>query len=116
MITGINIQFQYSQTDQGYFGASSQTVSLDNQPNGYLTVESGQKFFVYFTLNAPTSGTASDSVTAVSVNTPGFSLVSVEPQTPIAFATGSSKQLTVTMYAPQAAYNGPIDLVLTTSG
>jgi len=116
VITGINVQIQYAGSDQGFFGAESQTVSLSNQPSGYLSVQPGQQFFLYFTMKAPTSGTSSDSIAQVSVGTPGFTLVSVQPQTPIAFSTGASTQITVTLQAPQTSYNGPIQLILTTSG
>jgi|GEM_PF-1562882 hypothetical protein len=116
LITGINVQIQYTASDQGYFGASSQTVSLSNQPNGILTIQTGQQFILYFTLNAPSSGTHTDSITQVQVGTPGFQLVSVQPQCPIDFTTGASTQITVTLTAPQTVYNGPVELVLTTSG
>jgi hypothetical protein len=115
-ITGINLQIQYAVSDQGYFGPVSQSISISNQPNGYLTVEAGRRFFVYFTMNAPTSGTGSDSITDVTVGTPGFAISSVQPQLPIAFSTGSSKQITITLDAPQTSYCGPIELTLYTSG
>lgn len=115
-ITGLNLQINYAGSDQGYFGPVSQAIKLSNQANGYLTVQPGQQFFLYFTMNAPTTGTRSDSITQITVGTPGFTLESIQPQTPIAFSTGSSIQITVTLTAPQTTYNGPIQLVLTTLG
>lgn len=115
-ITGLNLQINYAGSDQGYFGPVSQAIKLSNQANGYLTVQPGQQFFLYFTMNAPTTGTRSDSITQITVGTLGFTLDSIQPQTPIAFSTGSSTQITVTLTAPQTSYNGPIQLVLTTLG
>jgi hypothetical protein len=114
-ITGINLQIQYGSSDQGYFGATSQSVTISNQQNQILTVSGGEQFFIYFTLTESSSATA-DSISSVTVGTLGFTLVSVQPQTPIAFTPGGSTQITVTLTAPQTAFNGPIQLVLTTAG
>lgn len=114
-ITGINLQIQYGSPDQGYFGATSQTVAISNQPNQILTVNAGSQFFLYFTLTESPSATA-DSISSVTVGTPGFTLVSVQPQTPIAYTPGAAQQITVTMNAPESAFNGPVELVLSTGG
>ena len=115
-ITGINLQIQYAGSDQGYFGSSSQTVTISNQPDQILTVDQGSQFFLYFTLTESSTAPNSDSISAVTVGTAGFTLMSVEPQTPIAFTPGGSHQITVTLTAPQTPFNGPVQLVLSTSG
>ena len=114
-ITGINLQINYGTSDRGYFGATTQTVTISNQPNQILTVNGGAQFFLYFTLTESSSATT-DSISSVTAGTPGFTLVSVQPQTPIAFSPGGSTQITVTLIAPQTAFNGPVQLILTTSG
>lgn len=114
-ITGINLQIQYGTSDQGYFGATSQTVAISNQPNQILTINAGSQFFLYFTLTESSTAKA-DSISSVTVGTPGFTLVSVQPQTPIAYTPGAAQQITVTMNAPESAFNGPVELVLSTAG
>jgi hypothetical protein len=113
-ITGINLQFQYGASDQGYFGNSAQSIAISNQPNQILKVNAGSQFYLYFTLNAASSG--SDSVNSITCGTPGFSVVSVQPQTPISYSASASRQITVTLTAPETAFNGPVQLILTTSG
>lgn len=115
-ITGINVEINYAASDQGYFGPESQSVAISNQPNDILTVNQGQQFFVYFTLTATTSSTSSDSIASVTSQTSGFTVVSVQPQVPITFSPGAAIQITVTLQAPQSAFNGPIQLALSTSG
>ena len=56
-ITAINLQFVYQSTDQGYFGANSQTLSFNNQPNGMLSIYQGQPFWYSFKLTAGSNGT-----------------------------------------------------------
>jgi hypothetical protein len=114
-ITGINLQFQYCSADQNYFGAATQSIAISNQPNQVLTVNQGSQFFLYFTLTASTAGSG-DSITAITVGTSGFSVVSIQPQVPIAYSPGVSQQITVTLTAPNASFNGPVQLVLSTSG
>ncbi len=115
-ITGINLQVQYGGSDQGYFGAVSQSIAISNQPNQILTVNQGTQFFLYFTLTESSTATRGDSINSVTVGTAGFTTVSVEPQVPIAFSPGSSTQITVTLMAPQSSFNGPIQIVVSTSG
>ena len=114
-ITGINLQFEYQSTDQQYFGPSSQTLGFTNQPNGMLSIYQGGQFWYSFTLTAGT-GASSDSVVSIQTTTPGFSVVSVTPSTPIAFTAGSSTKVTVALDSPQTTFNGAVTLVLTTSG
>jgi hypothetical protein len=114
-ITAINLQFNYQSTDQEYFGPTSQTLSFTNQPNGMLSIYQGSQFWYSFSLTAG-SPASPDSISSISVSTPGFSLVSVNPATPIAFTQGSSVTITVYVDSPQSSFNGAVTLVLTTSG
>lgn len=114
-ITGANLQFIYQSSDQRYFGPVSQSLGMNNQPNGVLQITSGQQFWYDFTLTAGTNA-SHDSVISITTTTPGFSIVSVTPQTPIAFSSGSSTKITVTLQSPQSSFNGAITLVISTSG
>jgi hypothetical protein len=57
-ITGLNVQVQYNGSDQGYFGPTSQSVAISNQPNQVLEINKGQQFYlsVPFTASALASG------------------------------------------------------------
>ena len=114
-ITTVNLQFVYQSSDQSYFGPTSQTLSFSNQPNGMLSINQGEQFWYSFKLTAGTSAQP-DSISSISVSTPGFSIVSVDPTTPIAFTAGSSITITVNFQSPQSSFDGAVSLVLTTSG
>ena len=115
-ITGVNLQVKYGDYDQGYFGPVSQTLALSNQPTGVLDLAPGQQLYYSFKFTESALATSDDSITGISVSTPGFTIVSVDPSTPIAFSPGSSKTITVTLQSPQTSFNGAINLVLSTSG
>jgi hypothetical protein len=114
-ITGINLEFVYQSSDPQYFGPISQSLGIPNQPNGMLSIYQGEQFWYSFTLTAG-SGASPDSVVNIQTSTPGFSVVSVTPSTPISFTSGSSTTITVTLNSPQSSFNGAVTLVITTSG
>ena len=114
-ITAVNLQFVYQSTDQNNFGPTAQTLSFTNQPNGMLTLNPGSEFWYSFKLTEATPASP-DSITKISVSTPGFTLVYVTPATPIVFTQGSSATVTVHVLSPQTSFEGPVTLVLTTSG
>jgi hypothetical protein len=114
-ITAVNVKFIYQTNDQEMFGAASQTSSFSNQPNGILSIYQGQQFWYSFKLTAG-SIVSSDSITSIVVTTPGFSIVSITPDTPIEFTAGSSTTISVTLSTPDYTFNGPVTLVITTSG
>lgn len=114
-ITAINLQFVYQSTDQGYFGANSQTLSFDNQPNGMLSIYQGQTFWFSFKLTASSNG-QSDSIVSITTTTPGFSVISTTPPTPIFYTSGSSITILSNFTSPQGSFDGPVNLVITTSG
>jgi hypothetical protein len=115
-ITGINLQIQYGGLDQGYFGADSQFIAISNQPNQILTVNQGSQFFLYFTLTESSKAATGDIITSIAVRTSGFINASVQPPVPIDFSPGGSQQITITLTAPQSSFNGPGQLILSTSG
>ena len=114
-ISAINLQFVYQTSDQGYFGPTSQTLNFSNQPNGMLSIYQGQQFWYSFKLTMATPASP-DSINSITVSTPGFSMVSVNPPTPIAYTQGSSITITVNLQTPQTSFNGAVTLILTTSG
>lgn len=112
-ITGINVEFIYNNADPQYFGPSTQSFTFPNQPNGILSIEPGQQFWYSLTLTAG-SGASPNSVISIQANTPGFTVVSTTPSTPIYFTSGSSTSISVTFNTPTTTFNGPVTLVITT--
>lgn len=115
-ITATNINIQYGSYDEGYFGATSQSITFSNQPNGILEISPGQQFFTSFSFTESALANSDDSILSISCSTPGFSVVKVDPSTPIAFSPGSTIQITVTVQSAWTEYNGAVDLNFQTSG
>ena len=113
-ITGLNIQIQYNGSDQGYFGPTSQSVGMSNQPTGILEINRGQQFLQSFTFTESALAPSGDSINYITVTTPGFTIISIDPSTPIAFSPGSTVRITVTFQSPQTSYNGAVTLILST--
>jgi len=114
-ITGLNVQIQYPSSEQNYFGASTQTVSIDNPPKNVLEIGKGQQFYISFTLTASALATENHSVNSITATTQGFSVVSVDPVTPITFSPGGSTRITVTFNSPNSNFAGAIGIVLNTT-
>jgi hypothetical protein len=114
-ITAINLQFVYQGSDQQMFGPTSQSLSFSNQPNGMLSIYQGQDFWYSFKLTAG-SIVSQDTIVSITTTTPGVSISSTTPQTPITFTAGSSQTIAIMFITPQAIFDGPVTVVITTSG
>jgi hypothetical protein len=114
-ITAINLQFVYQGSDQQFFGPTSQSLSFSNQPNGMLSIYQGTQFWYSFKL---TSGNivSQDSIVSITTSTPGFTVASTTPQTPITFTAGSSQTISIWFNSPQTTFDGPVNVIMTTSG
>jgi len=106
-ITAINYKIDYTGTS-GYFGPAKQTGTG-------ATITAGSTFTksVTFTSSAAIFSHTIDSIT---INTPGFTLISVSPALPTGkIAPEDSITETLTIRAPSEAYTGTLDLVISTS-
>jgi hypothetical protein len=138
--TGIDVTIQYGTNDQGYFGSSSQTFPITNQPNQNLTVDEISSFNISILLREFSSANSNDGIASIKATIPaaaGFSgsqttsvqITSVSPSLPISFSPGSliviklnliapgysTGQNCVPQYCSHGEYYGPIDLVITTT-
>lgn len=110
-VTGLNVQIQYANASDTYFGPVSQGLSLQ-QP--YFGV-GGQPVTLSFTLSEHAQETANHSINNITVATPGFTLNSINPNVPIGFSPGSSTVITVIVQSPNSNYSGAITLNISTS-
>jgi len=114
-ITGLNIQVQYNGSDSGYFGPTSQSVPITNQPSQMLQVKAGQQFFLSFSFTESALATGTHSINEITVVTQGFTLISVDPALPITFSPASSIRITITFQAPNSNFNGAVTVAFSTS-
>jgi hypothetical protein len=116
-ITGINLQveYPYMNTDPSYFGSVSQSVTISNQPNKVLEISQGQQFYVSFPFTESYLATGSHSINQIRAITPGFTVLSVDPQIPISFSPGSTIIITVTLQSPNSYFTGAINLAISTT-
>jgi hypothetical protein len=112
-ITAMNVHIQYPNPNDSYFGASSQTIAVTNQQSTSLEIAKGQQFYLSFAFGASPLESNSHAITGMRVTTPGFSIVSVNPNTPITLTPGSSTTITITFQSPESYYTGAIDVVFT---
>jgi hypothetical protein len=106
-ITGANLQISY--TNGGtYLGPSSQALS------GTISVNGGDQ--ITYTITFTTSAWLfTHSINSISMGTSGFTLISVSPNLPYTLSPSSSVAITLTIQTPNANYNGPITILLSTS-
>ncbi len=107
-ITGINLQIDYTGISSGYLGPTSQAISYTNTLNG------GQQFSITITLSS-SAILLSHNINSITLNTGGFSLDSISPNLPYSISPGSSVYITLTLTAPNSNFNGPLDLIISTS-
>jgi hypothetical protein len=113
-ITGVNCQIEYPINTELYFGAVSQSIPITNQPNQVLEVTSGQQFYISFSPTESALASESHQIYLIRTTTPGFSIVSVDPQLPIEFTAGSSTRITITLQSPNTPFTGALNIVVAT--
>jgi len=110
VITGVNAQVNYANPSANYFGAQSQSLGGSGLP---LNLQYGQSFYYSFTLRMG-GYSETHSIDAVSLSTPGFTLLSVNPTIPYTMSSGSSVTLTITGQAPNTSYYGAVTITVST--
>ncbi len=99
----------YTGATSGYLGPTSQSIS-----NGNFEVHGGGEFT--YTLTFKSSALLlTHSINSISIATDGFTVESVTPQLPYSFSPGSSMMFTLKLKAPDQNFDGPINIVVTTS-
>lgn len=107
-ITAMNWYIDYTGTS-GYFGPSSQSY------NGGYVYNAGDQFTYTMTFQS-TALMFSHPINAITIQTPGFSIISINPQLPTQkIPSGGSISITITIQTPSYAYTGPLDLRMSTS-
>ncbi len=107
-ITGVNMIIDYTGVSSGYFGPSSQALG------GVGTLSGGSEFTYTITITS-SALLLSHNINYISVDTPGFSIISISPSLPYSLSPGSDVSITITVQTPNVNYNGPIDFILSTS-
>jgi hypothetical protein len=104
-VTGENLNINYPDGSlNGWLGPSR------FRP-GTITVNSGEQFTDTLSLYSTSSST--QHITSITTSTPGFSIKSISPNTPITFTADATVDVTLTIQTPTADYSGPIDLEFT---
>jgi len=108
MVTGSNLNIAYMGSTNGYFGPTTQALTSQIQ------LDAGQKYTDTITISS-SALLYTHSIDSFSISTPGFSIVSVQPNLPIKLSAGSSASVTLTIQTPNYAYTGPVTIVLSTT-
>jgi hypothetical protein len=101
-VTGENVNINYPD------GAAYGWLGPSRFHAGTVTVNSGDQFTDTLSLYSTSSNT--QQITSITVSTPGFSIQSISPNTPITFTADATVDVTLTIQTPTTDYNGPIDL------
>lgn len=108
-VTAYNLNIQYTGSTSGYLGPTSQVLSTRS-----FNANGGQVYTDTITLY--TSALLLDhQIDSITMNTPGFALISVQPRLPYRFSPGSSMALTLEIQTPSYDYTGPVNILITTS-
>lgn len=108
-VTAYNLNIAYTGSTSGYLGPTSQVLSTYS-----FDVNGGQAYTDTITLY--TSALLFDhQIDSITINTPGFTLLSVQPSLPYKFSPDSSMALTLKIQTPNYDYNGPVNILITTS-
>lgn len=107
-ITSGNLNVYYQGSTSGYFGPTSQALS------GSINLKGGDTYTETITISS-SALLYTHSINQFTVNTPGFTLVSVSPNLPISLSPGSSAAITLTIKAPDEDYSGPVTYMLYTT-
>ena len=107
-INNINLQISYTGITSGYLGPTSQALSYSNSVNG------GQQF----TLTIEFTSSAlllSHDINSITLNTNGFTLISISPNLPYSLSPSSSVSFSLIIQAPNYNFDGPLNILVSTS-
>ena len=102
----LNINYPDGSTD-GWLGPSPRSHVE------YVTVTGGEQFTD--TLSLYSTSPNSEQITSITTTTPGFSIVSISPSTPVTFGPGDSLTITLTIQSPNSSYDGSIEVRIVTA-
>jgi hypothetical protein len=108
-VAGANMNVIYTGATSGYLGPTSQSISKND-----FKVSGGGEFTETLTLRS-SALLLTHSINSISIPTGGFIVESVTPQLPYSFSPGSSMMFTLKVKAPDQNFDGPINIVVTTS-
>ncbi|MGC8506299.1 MAG: hypothetical protein ACP5NK_06305 [Thermoplasmata archaeon] len=89
----------------GYFGPQVRYI----QENIHTMQSSGAYSFSFIIKN---SGNTDHSISGISVNTPGFTLVSLQNQLPVSISPGDSATIVFTVMTPPFNYQGNLNVTV----
>jgi hypothetical protein len=104
-VTGENLNINYPD------GATNGWLGSTRFREGRVTVNPGDQFTDTLSLYSTSSYT--QQITSITITTPGFSMTSISPNTPIIFTAYATLSVTLTVQTPTTDYSGPIDLQFT---
>jgi hypothetical protein len=107
-INNINLQISYTGITSGFLGPTSQALSYSNSVNG------GQQFSLTLTLTS-SALLLSHDINSITLNTNGFTLISISPNLPYSLSPGSSVSFSLMIQAPNYNFNGPLNILVSTS-
>jgi hypothetical protein len=105
IVSGENLNINYPD------GAADGLLGPSRFHAGTVTVNPGDQYTDTLSLYSTSSN--AHQIISITISTPGFSIRSISPDTPIAFAADTTVSVTLTIQTPTADYSGPIDLQLT---
>jgi hypothetical protein len=90
------------------------SLTVTASPKNMVTV-TGENLNINYpdTLSLYSTSSNTQQITSITISTPGFSIKSISPNTPIAFTADATLSVTLTIQTPTADYSGPIDLQFT---
>ncbi len=106
-VSAVDLTIVYNGLTSGYLGPTSQSFS------GF-TASSGSTVSYSITLTS-TALLLSHSIDSIYTSTSGFGLSNVSPNLPYTFSPGSSITITFNVQVPNTAYNGVLQITITTS-
>jgi hypothetical protein len=105
-VTAVNYDINYTGASSDYFGTATTTAA------GF-TADSGQDITYAITL---TNGdTLTHTVNSISLETSGFTLVSVNPSYPFTVSQGGNVSIALTIQVPSGNYDGPLGIMISTN-
>ena len=106
-ITSLDVEIDYTGLTSGYLGSPTQAYSF------HMTVSPGQEFYITITFKS-NAILLTHEITSITVNTPGFQLISISPSLPISIAPGGEISVTLEFQAPYTSYTGPLTITVYT--
>lgn len=109
-VTGANLDISYpGGSSNGWLGPTPRSYSGWHSVN----VNTGDQFAA--TISLYSTSASSEQIVSITTSTPGFSIVSVSPNTPISFDPYATVDITITIQTPNSSYDGTIDFEITAS-